>query len=172
MAERAQAAEAHTIRDSEEPLLPLDTPEVEAACRLFALEDLEIDRSWDINDIIHSCLKDVKTLNWHNPDCAIKAISQLVAISKYIDLRAKYKSTKVCKQPSLKVGIVIAHQIGKGLYFACQIRYNELYVWKHHHLPPCKEYTWHGQYSLLDNEMVLHNMHIYLAAQSLGTVTL
>jgi len=28
-----------------------------------------------------------------------------------------------------------------------------------------------GQYSLLNNEVILNNVHIYLAAQSLGTVT-
>ena len=61
--------------------------------------------------------------------------------------------------------------MGKGPYFACQIRHNELYLLKHHHLPPRKEYTRHGQYSFLDNETVLHNVHVYLAAQSLGTVT-
>lgn len=140
-------------------MLLSDRPKVEATHRLFSPEDLdsEIDVSQDINEIIHSCLKDVKTLNQHNPECTVKIISQLIAISKYINLCAKYKSSKVCKQLCLKVSIVIANQMGKGIYFTCQICYNELYLQKHHHLPPCKEYTWHGQYLLLDNEVVLHD---------------
>jgi len=62
--------------------------------------------------------------------------------------------------------------MGKGIYFAWQIHHHELYLLKHHHLPPHKEYTWNGQYLLLNNEAILNNVHIYLAAQSLGTVTL
>jgi len=61
--------------------------------------------------------------------------------------------------------------MGKGVYFARKIRYHELYLLKHHHLPPRKEYTRHGQYSLLDNEAILNDVRVYLAAQSLGTVT-
>ena len=61
--------------------------------------------------------------------------------------------------------------MGKGVYFARQIRHNELYLLKHRHLPPRKQYTHHGQYSLLDNKAVLHDVRVFLTAQSLGTVT-
>jgi hypothetical protein len=102
----------------------------------------------------------------------IKMLIQLTAVSEYVKLHTVYKSGKVCKQPCLKASIAIAHRMGRGLYFACQIHCHELYLIKHHQLSPCKGYTWKGQYLVLDNEAVLHSMYIYLAAQSLGTVTL
>ena len=46
-----------------------------------------------------------------------------------------------------------------------------LYLKQHQHLPPPKSYTRGGYHTLLDNESILHDMHIYLAAQSLGTVS-
>jgi len=122
-------------------------------------------------EVIHSCLKELKPLMQHNYGHAMKMLTQLIAMSKYVKLRADYKSGKKCKQPCLKASISIAHQMGKGIYFACQICYHELYLLKHHHLPPRKEYTCHGQYSLLDNKAILHDIRIYLAAQSLGSVT-
>ena len=67
---------------------------------------------------------------------------------------------------------MIACQVGRSVHYACQIHHNKLYLLKHYHLPPHKEYTWHGQYSLVDNEIVLNDVCIYLTAQSLGTVTL
>jgi hypothetical protein len=68
--------------------------------------------------------------------------------------------------------MIAAHWMGRGVYFTCQIHHHALYLLKFYHLPSQKEYTCHGQYSLLDNESILHDMRVYLAAQSLGTVTL
>jgi hypothetical protein len=42
---------------------------------------------------------------------------------------------------------------------------------KHRRLPLPMAYTRGGHHSLLDNEALLHNVHVYLAAQDLGTVT-
>jgi len=167
----ARTADAHAIRDSEEPSLPLDEPEIEATRALFTPEDSEDNVSIDITEIVQSCIKDVGLLKQHNNVRAIKMLSQLISVSEYVKLRALYKSSKTCKQPCLKASIAIARRMGKGVYYARQIRYNELYLLKHHRLPPRKEYTRHGQYSLLDNEAVLHDVRVYLAAQSLGTVT-
>lgn len=61
--------------------------------------------------------------------------------------------------------------MGRGPYFACQIRHNELYLLRHHQLPPPKDFTQHGHQSLLDNETVLHDVCTYLTSQALGTVT-
>jgi hypothetical protein len=166
VAEEARGADAHAIWNSEEPLLPSDTPAIEAARIMFASE--EISGNTDITKVIQYCLKDVKR---HTNVRAIKMLSQLVAVSEYVKLRMRYKLHKVCKQPCLKASIAIAHRMGKGPYFARQIRYNELYLRKHYHLPPRKGYTRHGQHSLLDNEAVLHDVRVYLAAQCLGAVT-
>jgi hypothetical protein len=66
--------------------------------------------------------------------------------------------------------MAIARRMGKGPYFAHQIRFNELYLLKNQCLPPPKAYVRHGHHTLLDNEALLHDVRVYLATQSLGTV--
>jgi hypothetical protein len=61
--------------------------------------------------------------------------------------------------------------MGKGFYFARQIRQNEMYLLRHQRLPPSKANLKHGQYTLLDNENVIHAVRNYLAAQQLSTIT-
>jgi hypothetical protein len=95
----------------------------------------------------------------------------LIAVSKYIKLRARYKTSKACKQPCLKASMAIACRMGKGPYFARRIRFNELYLLKHRHLPHYKVHSKEGHHSLLNNESVLHNVRVYLATQVLGSVT-
>lgn len=160
------ATDADAIRNSEGQSLPLDASTIEDARSLFASE--EISGTVDITKIIQACLKDVKQ---YKNVRAIKMLSQLIAVSEYIKLRTRYKLHKVCKRPCLKASIAIAHRMGKGPYFARQIRYNELYLLKHHRLPHRRDYVHHGQHTLLDNETVLHDVRVYLAAQSLGSVT-
>jgi hypothetical protein len=58
-----------------------------------------------------------------------------------------------------------------GAYFACQIHHHKNYLLHHHHLLLTKTGAKHGQYTLLDNKSVLHNVQKYLAAQNLGTIT-
>jgi len=61
--------------------------------------------------------------------------------------------------------------MGKGSYFACQTRHNEIYLFHHQCLPPSKASRKHGQFTLLDNKTILLGVWQYLAAQSLGSVT-
>lgn len=168
---QAYAPDSCAIRDSEVPSLPPDVPEIEDARMCLASEDPDIDEPKDIAKIIETCLKDLKPLKQHNPIRAIKLIQHLTAVLEYVNLRASYRSSKVCKQPCLKASIAIARRMGRGVYFARQIRHNELYLLKHHHLPPRKEYIRHGQYTLLDNEAILNDVRVYLASQTLGSVT-
>jgi hypothetical protein len=42
---------------------------------------------------------------------------------------------------------------------------------QHHHLPPPSTYARNGYRTLLNNEHILHDVRVYLAAQSLGTVS-
>jgi hypothetical protein len=166
ISDNAQRTTPDITRDSEQPSLPLDAPAIEAARVLFLPE--EDNNPADIIEIIQTCLKDVKK---HNSKHTIKSLSQLVAVLEYIKLRARYNTSKTCKQPCLKASMAVARRMGKGPYFARQIRYNELYLVKHRHLPPRKVYSREGHHSLLDNESVLHDVRVYLAAQALGSVT-
>lgn len=61
--------------------------------------------------------------------------------------------------------------MGRGPYYAHQIRYTELYLLKHRHLPPRKVHSREGHHSLLDNESVLHDVRVYLASCDLGSIT-
>ena len=73
--------------------------------------------------------------------------------------------------PCLSASLAIACQMGKGPYFACQIRQNELYFLKNLHLPPHKLFAQHGHHTLFNNETILHNVRIYLTSQALDTVS-
>jgi len=98
VAEEAHTASSmHAIRDSEEPSLLLDKPEIETTHALFTLEHLEVNVSIGLTEIIQSCLKDVKVIKQHNNAHAMKMLSQLIAVSKYVKLRAIYRSSKACK---------------------------------------------------------------------------
>ena len=153
-------------RDSEQSLLPPEAPDIEATREAFAPE--EDTEPPDIMKIIETCLKDV----WRdNSKQAMKSLSLLISVTEYVKLRTHYKARKACKQPCLKASIAIAHRMGKGPYFACKIRHTELYLLKHRRLPLPKSYAQGGHHSLLDNEAVLHDVRVYLATQTLGTVT-
>jgi hypothetical protein len=106
--------------DLEQRSLPSQGPTIKCTCALFTPERVEDDNLELINimQIIGSCLKDVKN---NNPKCTIKSLSQLVAVSEYVKLRAQYQKIKSCKWPCLSTSIAIAHWMGKGPYFACQI---------------------------------------------------
>jgi hypothetical protein len=121
--------------DLEATSLPLDAPEIEAACILLS-EDSEIARSTDIEEIIQSCLKEVKLFKQHNHTCTIKMLTLLTAVSEYVELCAQYKSSKACKWPHLQASMITAYQMGRGVYFAHQICHHALYLLKFHHLPP------------------------------------
>jgi hypothetical protein len=119
--------------------------------------------------IIDTCLKDVRR---DKSIQAMKSLSLLTAVTKYVKLRAQYKARgKACKQPCLKASLAIASRMGRGPYFAHQIRHTELYLLKYRRLPLPKAFSRNGHHSLLDNEVVLHDVHVYLATQALGLVT-
>jgi hypothetical protein len=145
--------------------LPPQAPAVEAAQELFSPDE---DEPEDVTQIVQSCLKDVKK---HKTSRAIKMLSHLIAVSQYVRLRERYQKQNTCKQPCLSASMAIARRMGKGPYFARQIRHNELYLRRHRQLPPPKTFARHGHHSLLDNEAVLHSVRMYLATQALGTIT-
>jgi len=140
-AQEADITDPEAMQDSEQQSLPSQGPIIESACTLFMPEDLEDNGTNDLETIIGSCLKDMKR---NNMTYAIKSLSHLVAVSEYIKLHVLYQNSNTCKQPCLNASIAIAHWIGKGPYFACQIQHNELYLLWHHELPPPKCRVCHG----------------------------
>jgi hypothetical protein len=151
---------------------PDEVPEVTAAREWLEEDetnDLErLPGARDVLATIRACLKDVKKLKTTH---SIKAFTRLTAVAKYFKLRDRYQKHPKCTRPCLNASLAIARRMGKGAYFARQIRQNEEYLEKHGRLHPSKESAQHGQYTLLDNESVVHGVRQYLAAQNLGSIT-
>ena len=112
-AEETEGDRPDLTQDSEQECLPSEGHALEDVWALFTPE------SKDITTIIRSCLKDVKKCNSLHE---IKTLCKLTAVSEYIQLRAQYKKHNTCKWPCLAASVAIAHSIGKGPYFARQIR--------------------------------------------------
>jgi hypothetical protein len=167
--EEIEAADLDLTQDSELQTLLVQGPVIEAAHELFSPEDSEINKGLDdIKNIINSCLKEVKK---SNSKYAIKVLCKLTAVSEYVKLRTQYQKHKVCKWPCLSASMAIAQCMGKGPYFACQIRHSEVYLKKYHQLPLLKIFMQHRHHTLLDNESILHDVRTYLASQALGSVS-
>ena len=130
-------------------------------------DDDSPESSTDILEIIRRCLKEVIQLKTCR---TVKMMTQLTAVAEYVKLRARYHTRAKCTRPCESASLAIARRMGKGEYFARQIRRNERHLLQHQQLPPSKVGMYHGQYTLLDNENVLHAVRRYLAAQNLGTI--
>jgi hypothetical protein len=140
---------------------------------LLAEAEDEDNKNLDIFGIVNAQLTEIKKLKDISAPRCIKMTMHLTAVIQYVRLREQYCCHGRCKAPSLKASLAIARQMGKpnGAYFACQIRKNEAYLLCHKRLPPSKQGAKHGQYTLLDNEAILHKVCTYLAAQNLGAIT-
>ena len=165
--QETEITDAEMNQDLEQQSLPLQDHAIESTCILFTPEETDSNKVNDLTEIIESCLKDAK---WNSPKYAIKCLSHLISVSLYVDLHACYWASG-SKWPCLSASIAAARWMGKGPYFACQIRHNEHYLLKHCQLLPPKSFTWHGHHTLLDNESILHDVQTYLVSQTLGTVT-
>jgi hypothetical protein len=143
------------------------------ARELLAEAEDEDNENLDIFGIVNAQLKEIKKLKDISAPRCIKMTMHLTAVIQYVRLRQQYRRHGRCKAPSLKASLAIARRMGKrnGNYFARQIRKNEAYLLRHKHLPPSKQGAKHGQYTLLDNEAILHKVRTYLAAQNLGAIT-
>lgn len=132
-------------------------------------EENEVEKP-TIQQIIARCLKDVKKIRSVR---AVQAAMHLIAVSEYVKIRDRFERSPRCRRPAQSAGLAVARQLGKSLvYFPRQVKYHEKYLLRHHHLPPLtKNGDLHGQYTLLDNETVIHNVRAYLASQDLGTIS-
>jgi hypothetical protein len=161
-------ADLYNLADSEAPEDNL--PEIEAARELFVNDgtegsELDSNSSASIEEIVAACLKDIKKLKTPH---SIKMVTQLTAVAEYVKVRCKYV---ICKRPCLNASLAVARRMGKGPYFACQIRQNEAYLIQYKRLPPTKAGAFRSQYSLLENNTIRQSVRVYLAIQKLGEIT-
>lgn len=159
--------------DDSETSVTSEPSVITQARELLAEAEEENSKDLDIFDIVDAQLKEIKKLKDISAPRCIKMTMHLTAVIQYVRLRERYRRHPNCKAPCLKASLAIARRMGKqnGDYFARQIRKNEAYLLRHKHLPPTKQGAKHGQYTLLDNEAVVHKVRTYLAAQSLGAIT-
>jgi hypothetical protein len=161
--------DSELVKDSEVPVP--EAPEISAARELMNDDENETETDPDIFQIVKSSLKDIKDLDMPPPR-RLKMVMHLTAITQYVQLRERFRRNPNCKRPCLSASLAIARRMGKtGPYFARQIHHHENYLLRHRRLPLTKRGAKHGQYTLLDNESVLHGVRRYLAAQNLGTIT-
>lgn len=146
-----------------------DLPEIEATRELFVNDETEGSELASIEDIVMACLKDIKKLKTPR---TIKMITQLTAVAEYVKLRRRYASNANCIRPCLNASLAVARRMGKGAYFARQVRRNEAYLIRYKQLPPTKAGAFCGQYSLLENNTIRQSVRVYLAIQKLGEITL
>jgi hypothetical protein len=145
-----------------------ETPEVEGAREWFDEDDDLSEEAPTIVDIVGHCLKAVKKINTPR---AFKALMRLTTVIQYVELRDRYQKNLRCREPCVNASLAVARRVGKGPYFARQIRSDERYLLCHHRLPPSKKEGLHGHFTLLDNESVVLGVRKYLAAQALGSIT-
>ena len=151
--QEVEIADLMVTVDLEEQSLPSQGPVIKSADTPFTPDEIE-DNANDLEMIIASCIKNMKRCNIRH---AIKSLTHLVAMSEYVKLYAHYRNMKACQWRCLSASLTIACQMGKGPYFAHQIRHNELYLLWNCQLPPPRSYIRHGHHTLLDNESLLHN---------------
>lgn len=142
--------------------------DIEAAGWLDLNDEDLVEPAKDIFQITKNCMKMVKQLKSGR---TVKMMTQLTAVTEYVKLRARYRAHPKCKRPCLNASLAIAARMGKGPYFARQIRYNEAFLLKHQCLPPSSENQRNLRDTLLNNEDVVLAVRRYLAAQNLGTIT-
>jgi hypothetical protein len=99
------------------------------------------------------------------------ALFKLQAVNSYLELVAKYSRNPKIKNPRTRASQAIAKGVGRGPYFAKQIRHLTLYIERFRTLPPPNAGKHHAHPSLLNNERVLHAVHRYLTVIAVGEVS-
>ena len=83
--------------DAAEPVF--SAAEIIAACEWLDIDDNDcLQSSKDILEIVKTCLEAVKKLKTGR---TIKMMTQLVAVTEYVKLRARYQIHAKCSQPCL-----------------------------------------------------------------------
>lgn len=98
------------------------------------------------------------------------SLFKLQAVKNYLGLFEKYKNIPQIRNPKVRSSTTIAYSVGKGPYFAKQIRKLALYINRFHSLPPTGSGKHHAHPSLLNDERVAHAVRRYLTVTALGEV--
>jgi hypothetical protein len=133
-------------------------------------EWLEMDCQDDDNgpqliDIVEALIKSAKR---HK---SFAALFKLESVKAYLGLLQKYEANPRVKDPKTRASNSIATGVGRGPYFAKQIRRLAVYIERFRTLPPTNTGKHHAHPSLLNNEAVAHAVRRYLTVVAVGEVS-
>jgi len=98
------------------------------------------------------------------------ALYKLHAVRNYLELHERYHRVPNIKNPAMRASAAVAKSVGKGPYFARQIRHLVLYISKFHTLPPSRAGKHQSHPFLLNNERVHQSVRRFLTVQAAGEV--
>lgn len=98
------------------------------------------------------------------------ALFKLHAVRNYLELLERYRRIPNIKNPATRASIAVAKSVGKGPYFAKNIRHLVIYIDRFHTLPPARSGKHHAHPSLLNNERISQAVRRYLTVQEIGEV--
>lgn len=101
---------------------------------------------------------------------AFASLFKLQAVKRYLEIYEKYKNIPLIKNPRGRASTAVAVSVGKGPFFAKQIRRLTIYIDRFHSLPPMGAGKHHAHPSLLNDERILHAVRRYLTVTELGEV--
>lgn len=100
------------------------------------------------------------------------ALFKLHTLKMYLELYAKMKLNPRISNPAQRASLSIARSVGRGAYFARQLRHLKLYVHRFGTLPPSRTGKHHAHPSLLNNEHIAVAVRRYLTVLADGEVSL
>lgn len=115
-------------------------------------------------EIVVKLIKDAKD---HK---SFPALFKLEAVKNFLDLLEKYKLNPRIRNPRERASAAIAKSVGKGPYFARQIRHLSLYIGRFRALPTTGSGKHHAHPSLLNDERIAQAVRRYLTVVALGEV--
>ncbi len=99
------------------------------------------------------------------------ALFKLHTLKMYLELYAKMKLNPRISNPAQRASLSIARSVGRGAYFARQLRHLKLYVHRFGTLPPSRTGKHHAHPSLLNNEHISVAVRRYLTVLADGEVS-
>ena len=100
------------------------------------------------------------------------ALFKLYTLKMYINLREQFQRNPRIHNPAQRASLSVAHSVGRGIYYARQLRALETYIYKFNTLPPRQSGLHHAHPTLLNNEHILLAVRRYLLILANGEVSI
>lgn len=146
-----------------------DLPSISQAQELLLAD--ETDKQLDIFAIIKGHLRGLRKLK--ATPAILRRLMHYTAVIEYVKVRDRLLAGmgKRSQRPTQRASMVVAARMGKGPFFARQVRENTAYLLKYGQLPPLQTKKRPGGHSLIDNEAFLLSLRRYIALMGIGEIT-